>query len=211
MVRVAIVEDVTGIREGLRFLIENTEGFSVIAAWKSMEEAICQIASHPIDVMLVDLGLPGISGIEGIQRLKHTHPHIHFLVLTVYDDDSRIFDALCAGACGYLTKKTPPVRLLRAIEDVAGGGAAMSPDIARKVLDAFRRAPAPNEGQCALTPHEIRILKLLMEGRNRKSAADCLGVSMHTVSFHVRQIYEKLQVHTRSAAVAKALRLRLLE
>jgi DNA-binding NarL/FixJ family response regulator len=143
--------------------------------------------------------------------LKKTDPLMHFLVLTIYDDDSRIFDSLCAGACGYLTKKTPPAKLLGAIEDVAAGGAVMSPDIARKVMDAFRSVPAHKQEQSLLTPHEIRILKLLMDGHNRQSAAECLDVSAHTVSFHVRQIYEKLQVHTRSAAVAKALRLRLLD
>jgi DNA-binding NarL/FixJ family response regulator len=159
----------------------------------------------------VDIGLPGISGIEGIRQLRQLYPQLHLLVLTVYSDDERIFDAICAGACGYLLKKTPPARLLESITEVAGGGAPMSPEVARRVVELFRTIRPPERADYRLTPHEIRLLQLLVDGRNRKSAAVELGVSVHAVSFHLRHIYEKLQVHSRSEAVAKALRDRLIK
>ena len=123
----------------------------------------------------------------------------------------RIFDAICGGACGYLLKKTRPARLLESIAEVAGGGAPMSPEVARRVVELFRTVRPPDRAHHELTPHETRLLQLLVDGRNRKSAAEELGVSVHAVSFHLRQIYSKLQVHSRSEAVAKALRGRLVK
>jgi DNA-binding NarL/FixJ family response regulator len=158
----------------------------------------------------VDIGLPGMSGIEGIRELKVRHPNLSVLMLTVYDDDSRIFDALCAGASGYLLKKTPPARLLESIKEVLDGGAPMSPEIARRVIALFREVRPPIEADYLLTPHETRLLKLLVEGHNYKSAAAELGVSVNTIRFHMRSIYGKLQVHSKSEAVAKALRNRIV-
>jgi len=175
-----------------------------------MEEALDKIGHELPDVVLSDIGLPGMSGIEGIKLLKARYPNLLILMLTVYDDDERIFDAMCAGASGYLLKKTPPVRLLESLKEAVQGGAPMSPEVARRVIALFREIRPPERADYQLTPHETRLLKLFVEGHNYKTAAVELGVSVNTVNFHVRSIYEKLQVHSRSEAVAKALLNRLV-
>jgi DNA-binding NarL/FixJ family response regulator len=211
MIRVAIIEDCRPIRDGLTQLIDGSDGYHVTGGFRSMEEALPQVAFDLPDVVLVDIGLPGISGIEGIRQLRLRHPQLHLLVLTVYGDDERIFNAICAGACGYLLKKTAPARLLESLAEVAAGGAPMSPEVARRVVELFRTIRPPERADYHLTPHEVKLLQLLVNGRNRKSAAVELGVTVHAISFHLRQIYEKLQVHSRSEAVAKALRERLIK
>jgi DNA-binding NarL/FixJ family response regulator len=204
-IHVAIVEDLPAIREGLASLIRGTAGFQIAGTYVSMEEALPGIDRQLPDVVLIDIGLPGISGIEGIRQIKARHPELPLLVLTVHGDDERIFEALCAGACGYLLKKTPPSRLLESIQEVVAGGAPMSPEVARRALALFRDfAPHPSSYQ--LTPHELRLLRLLAEGHTYTTAAFQLGVTVHTVWFHLRKIYDKLQVHSKSGAVAKALR-----
>jgi DNA-binding NarL/FixJ family response regulator len=208
--KVGIIEDQPKIREGLRALIDGTEGYRCVGSFASMEEALAKVAYELPDVLLVDIGLPGMSGIEGIRRLKDQHPGLAMLMLTVYDDDRRIFDALCAGACGYLLKKTPPARLLESLKEVVGGGAPMSPEVARRVVALFREIRPPEQADYQLTPHEVRILKLLVEGHNYKTASAELGVSINTVRFHMRSIYEKLQVHSKSEAVSKTLRNRII-
>jgi DNA-binding NarL/FixJ family response regulator len=210
VIKVAIVEDQPKIREGLRTLIDGTEGYRCAGTFRSMEEALDQIARDLPDVALVDIGLPGMSGIEGIRRIKDSHPSVAVLMLTVYDDDKRIFDAMCAGACGYLLKKTPPVRLLESLKEVLEGGAPMSPEVARRVIALFREIRPPEQVNYQLTPHETRLLKLLVEGHNYKTAAAELNVSVNTIRFHMRSIYDKLQVHSKSEAVAKALRSRII-
>jgi DNA-binding NarL/FixJ family response regulator len=210
-IKVAIVEDVRSLREGLSMLIDGTEGFRCTGAFRTMEEALERIARNMPDVALIDIGLPGMSGIEGMRLLKERHQSLTVLMLTVYDDDDRIFNALCAGACGYLLKKTPPARLLENIKEAITGGAPMSPEIARRVIELFREIHPPEQAECELTPHETRVLKLLVEGHNYKTAAAKLGVSFNTVCFHIKSIYEKLQVHSKSEAVAKALRHRLVK
>jgi DNA-binding NarL/FixJ family response regulator len=176
-----------------------------------MEQALALIDRELPHVALVDIGLPGMSGIEGIKLLKQRFVELVTLMLTVYDDDDRIFDALCAGASGYLLKKTPPLKLLESLREAAAGGAPMSPEVARRVIEIFREVRPPAKAEHDLTPHETRVLKLLVDGHNYKTAAEELGVSVNTVSFHVRHIYEKLQVHSKSEAVAKALKLRLTD
>jgi DNA-binding NarL/FixJ family response regulator len=205
-VRVGIVEDHSEIRLALATLIDGTPGFSCGATFRTMEDAVARVDQDLPDVMLVDIGLPGMSGIEGIRILKERHPDLSLLMLTVYDDDDRIFEALCAGACGYLLKKTPPARLLECIEQAASGGAPMSPEVARRVISVFHKYRPPPRAQHDLTPHEVRLLRLLVEGHNYTTAADELGVSYNTISFHMRNIYQKLQVHSKSEAVARALR-----
>ena len=208
--KVGIIEDQSKIREGLRSLIDGTDGYRCVCSFGSMEEALAKIDRELPDVLLLDIGLPGMSGIEGIRRIKALHPGLSVLMLTVYDDDQRIFDALCAGASGYLLKKTPPARLLESLQEVMSGGAPMSPDVARRVVALFREIRPPAEAGHQLTPHEIRILKLLVEGYNYKTAADELDVSINTIRFHMRSIYQKLQVHSKSEAVSKALRQRIV-
>jgi DNA-binding NarL/FixJ family response regulator len=210
IIKVAIIEDQRDIRECLTFLINGTEGFRCTGSYRTMEEALEKIGFELPDVALSDIGLPGMNGIEGIKILKERYPDLLLLMLTVYNDDERIFDAMCAGASGYLLKKTPPARLLESLKEAVGGGAPMSPEVARRVISLFREIRPPERADYELTPHETRLLKLFVEGHNYKTAAAELGVSVNTVNFHVRSIYEKLQVHTRSEAVVKALRNRLV-
>ena len=209
-IRVAIVEDRREIREGLATIVNGTPGFRCTGAYRTMEEALERIGNDLPDVVLNDIGLPGMSGIDGIRILKERYPDLVVLILTIYDDDERIFDALCAGASGYLLKKTQPARLLESLREAAGGGAPMSPEVARRVIALFREFRPPDSTKCELTPHEVRLLRLFVEGHNYKTAAAELGVTVHTISFHLRSIYDKLQVHSKSAAVAKALRSRLV-
>ena len=209
-IKVAIVEDERDIRECLTFLVSGSAGFTCTGNFRSMEEALDKIGNALPDVVLSDIGLPGMSGIEGIKLLKARYPNLLILMLTVYDDDERIFDAMCAGASGYLLKKTPPVKLLESLREAVQGGAPMSPEVARRVIQLFREIRPPERADYQLTPHETRLLKLFVEGHNYKTAAVELGVSVNTVNFHVRSIYEKLQVHSRSEAVAKALLNRLV-
>jgi DNA-binding NarL/FixJ family response regulator len=210
VLKVGIIEDQPKIREGLRALIGGTGGYRCVGSFGSMEEALAKLHNELPDVLLVDIGLPEMSGIEGTRRMKALHPGLAVLILTVYDDDRRIFDALCAGACGYLLKKTPPARLLESLKEVVGGGSPMSPEVARRIVALFREIRPPEQADYQLTPHEIRILTLLVEGYNYKTAAEELDVSINTIRFHMRSIYEKLQVHSKSEAVSKALRNRII-
>jgi DNA-binding NarL/FixJ family response regulator len=204
------VEDQPSIREGLRVLIDGSEGYQCTGAFASMEETLEEIASRMPEVALVDIGLPGMSGIEGIRLLKESYPNLLILMLTVYDDDKRIFDAMCAGACGYLLKKTPPARLLESIQEVVAGGAPMSPEVARRVIALFREIQPPARADYELNPHEMRLLKLLVQGHSYKSAGAELDVSVNTIRFYIRAIYDKLQVHSKTEAVSKALSERLI-
>jgi DNA-binding NarL/FixJ family response regulator len=209
-IRVAIVEDRREIRDGLATLINFTDGFACTGSYRSMEEAIPKMGGNVPDVLLSDIGLPGMDGIEGIRILKQKHPDLTILMLSVYEDNERIFDALCAGAVGYLLKKTPPAKLLDGLREAVAGGAPMSPEVARRVITLFKEIRPPERVDYDLSPHEIRLLKLLVEGHSYKTAAAELNVSVNTISFHLKNIYEKLQVHSKSAAVAKALKNRLV-
>jgi len=211
LIKTAIIEDQRDIREGLTMLINDTEGYACTGSYRSMEEALDKISREMPDVVLSDIGLPDMDGIEGIKHLKARHPDLLILMLSVYDDDDRIFEALCAGACGYLLKKTPPVRLIESLKEAVMGGSPMSPEVARRVITLFRDFHPPERADYQLTPHETRLLKLLVEGHNYKTAAFELNVSINTISFHMKRIYEKLQVHSKSEAVAKALQHRLVK
>jgi DNA-binding NarL/FixJ family response regulator len=209
-VRVVIIEDLREVRESLAALIDGSPGFAVAASYRTMEDALPQIRGTQASVVLTDIGLPGIDGIEGTRRLHTVLPGVPILALTVYDDDEKVFNAICAGASGYLLKNTPPARLLESIAQVAQGGAPMSPEIARRVIRLFREFRPPPAASYHLTAQETAVLKLLVEGHHYKTAANELGISTNTVSFHLRHIYEKLQVHSKTEAVAKALRERLI-
>src|SRR5215510_1802067 len=211
IINVAVIEDRREIRQALGLLIGGTEGYRLRGSYRTMEEALERIGAELPDVALVDIGLPGMSGTNGIRILKERYPDLVMLVLTVYEDDRRIFAALCAGACGYLLKKTPPARLLESLREAVGGGAPMSPEVARRVVELFREIRPPDKSDEQLTAHELRLLKLLVQGYSYKAAASALGVSINTVCFHIKKIYEKLQVHSKSEAVAKALRHRLIK
>ncbi len=209
-VGVAIIEDHREFRDYLTALISGTQGFQCTGSFRSVEEALPRISAHVPDVILLDIGLPGMSGIEGIHLFKERYPEILLLTLTVHDDDERIFDALCAGASGYLLKKTQPAQLVESVKEAAQGGAPMSPEVARRVIGLFRKIRPPDHADYNLSPHEIRILKLLVEGHNYKTAGAKLGVASTTINFHLQNIYQKLQVHSKTEAVAKALRNRLI-
>jgi DNA-binding NarL/FixJ family response regulator len=210
-IKTAIIEDQKKIREGLASLLNFTPGFECVGSYSSMEEAIHRIKSSLPDVVLSDIGLPGMSGIEGIRILKEKYPEITILMITVYDDDERIFDAICAGASGYLLKRTAPTKLLESLKEAVGGGSPMSPEVATRVLKLFREVRPPERVEYDLTPHETRLLKLLVEGHNYNTAAKATKTSINTVKFYIKRIYEKLQVHSKSEAVAKALRERIVK
>lgn len=203
--KVAVIEDLKEIREGLGQLINTTPGFRCSGIYPSMEDALEKIPNNLPDLVLSDIGLPGMDGISGIRILKERHPDLLILMLTVYDDNERIFDALCAGACGYLLKKTPWPKLAEALKEAVEGGSPMSPEVARRVISLFREIKPP-KSDYELTPHEVRLLRMLVEGHSYKTAATELNVSVNTIKFHLRHIYDKLHVHTKSEAVAKALR-----
>jgi DNA-binding NarL/FixJ family response regulator len=211
-IRVVIIEDQQEIREGLRNILDASPGYSCLATYETMElanlgiRALMKSPDERPSVILIDLGLPGMSGTEGISILKREFPDLLFIVLSVFMDDKRIFDALCAGATGYLLKKTPPMEILTSVREVVEGGAPMSPEVARRVVELFQHLRPPQTEVYDLTPHEQRVLKLLVEGHIYKTAAVELKVTVHAVSFHVRKIYEKLQVHSKTEAVAKALK-----
>jgi DNA-binding NarL/FixJ family response regulator len=208
---VGIIEDDRDLREGFSFLLNSVAGFECHHVYGSVEAALEGIDRDPPSVLLMDIGLPGKGGIEGVSLLRQRHPGMAAVMFTVFKDDARIFQAISAGACGYLLKTTAPQRILDVLREVANGGAAMSPEVAIRVMEAFRqKTPLPPEEVPALTPQELRLLKLLTEGHRNKSAAAELGISVHTVGFHLRSIYAKLHVHSRSGAIARALREKLV-
>ncbi len=210
LIRVGLVEDQQRTREGLALLIDGTPGLSVRGSFGTMEDALRAFSSEAPDVCLCDIGLPGMSGIEGVRKLKLLSPATQVLMLTVHADSDSVFEAVCAGACGYLLKDTPPARLVEAIRELHGGGAPMSPEIARKVVATFAKVPplrTLDAGASAeLSPREIELLELFAQGHGYKTAARALGLSIDTVRFHVRNVYAKLHVHSKSEAVMQALR-----
>ncbi len=209
-INVAIIEDHREFRDYLTALISGSEDFECKGSFRSVEDALPNLKRNVPEVILLDIGLPGMNGIEGIRLFKERYPDILLLTLTIHDDDERIFDALCAGASGYLLKKTRPAQLLESVKEATQGGAPMSPEVARRVVKLFREIRPPERADYNLTPHEVRILKLLVEGHNYKTAATKLGVAPTTINFHLQNIYQKLQVHSKTEAVAKALRNRLI-
>ena len=207
---VVIIEDERAVREGLATLIDASTDLRCTSSYRTMEDALAALqSSHPA-VILTDLRLPGISGIEGIRTLRERFPDVPILALTVYDTDGQVFDALCAGASGYLLKNTPPDRLVDSLRDAIAGGAPMSPEVARRVVRLFRDFRPPPRADYNLTPQENELLKLLVDGHHKKTAAAEMGISVNTISFHLKNIYGKLQVHSKSEAVAKALKERLI-
>jgi len=207
--RVAVVEDERELREGVRALLELTPEFSCAGAFRTMEEALRSISDNKVDLVLTDIGLPQMDGIEGTRRLREKFASLPIIVFTVHGEDDKIFRALCSGANGYLLKDTPPTRILEAMKETMAGGAPMSPDVARRVVSLFRKFSPPESADYRLTSQETQMLRLLADGHHYKTAANELGISINTVSFHLKNIYEKLQVHSKTEAVAKALREKL--
>jgi len=207
---IALVEDQERTRTGLVELLAREPGFRVVGAWSSMEEALAELERAAPHVLLADIELPGMNGIEGVRRVKERLPGCQVVMLTVYSDNDRVFDALCAGASGYVLKDTPPEQLVAAIRELEGGGAPMTPEIARKVVTMFRQVAPPRASDHALTARELDVLQALADGHSYKTAAAALGLALDTIRFHVRAIYSKLQVHSKSEAVRAALTRRIV-
>jgi len=209
-ISVGVVEDDARLREGITMLLAGTPGYRLKGIFSSVEEALAGLASGAPDVLLLDINLPGMPGSAGVRPIRERYPRTQVLMLTVFAEEERIFESICNGACGYLLKKTPPARLMDAIREAHEGGSPMSPEIARKVVTLFQRTHEPSDAGARLTPHETRLLKLLAEGNSYGSAGEALGCSINTVRNYIRSIYEKLHVHSKSEAVSKALRNRLI-
>lgn len=204
-IRTLLYEDSTDLRGALAALIGGTEGFELTGAFDNCMGVVEQVAALRPDVVLMDIDMPGMSGIEGVARLKKAHPNVEALMLTVFDDDDRVFQAVCAGASGYLLKKTTPERILEALREVTDGGAPMSPVIARKVLQLFPGKPAERDADLEkLSVREMEVLKTLARGFSYKMVAAEMDIGIETVRTYVKRIYEKLQVHSVSEAIAKA-------
>lgn len=214
-IRVAVVEDAAEIRRHWARLLESAPGMACVATCATAEEALASLPALQPDVVLMDLNLPGLSGVECTRRLKALAPETQILVVTAHGDHDRVFQALEQGANGYLLKRTPPEELLGAIGEVMRGGAPMSGEIARRVIESFRRppaaAPAPAMGTATaaatdqLTPREREILQLMAQGYANKEIADRLGLSFETVRTRLKRVYEKLQVRSRAGATARYL------
>ncbi len=202
-INVAIVEDTEQTREGLAALINGAEGFRCVAAYPSAEAALEDLPEREVDVLLMDIGLPGMSGIECIRRLKEQRPDLQIMMLTVFKDDDKIFDSLAAGATGYILKTTPPAQRLEAIQDLYNGGSPMSGEIARKVVQTFQQSKTPAPEMKDLSKREREILSYLVKGHTYKEIADKLHISIETVRTHLRNIYEKLHVRNGIEAAAK--------
>jgi DNA-binding NarL/FixJ family response regulator len=205
MITVSIVEDDKDIRESLALLIDGTKGFACIRTYSNCEAALEGIPDDAPDVVLMDLGLPGMSGIEGIRKIKENLPGLDIVVLTIHVDMKLVFEALCAGACGYLLKDTTPEKLLEALKETVAGGAPMSTKIARMVVGSFRTTP-----HATLTERETEVLAQLCQGKSYKMIADALFISEETVRRHIKNIYKKLQVGSKSEAVVKAIKEKLV-
>jgi DNA-binding NarL/FixJ family response regulator len=202
-IRVALVEDDRQVREGLVVLIGNSPGLACVSACVSAENALQRLPALDPDVVLMDIQLPGMSGIECILRLKQLCPGAQIMMLTVFEDHDRIYQSLKAGASGYLLKQTPPAELLAAITELHRGGSPMSSQIARRVVEAFQHPVHTDIGDHQLSPREQEIVSLLAQGHLYKEIADQLGRSVETVRTHIRNIYEKLHVRSRTEAVNK--------
>jgi DNA-binding NarL/FixJ family response regulator len=205
MIKLAIIEDNTALRQSLEQLFTRTADMSCVATLPNLMNVVSELSKSQPDIVLMDIGLPNISGIEGVRTVKLNFETMHVLMFTVFEDDEKIFDAIRSGASGYLLKKTPPEEILEAVRQLYNGGAPMSPSIARKVIQAFQSPAATPLADYQLTTREKEILYSLVDGLSYKKIAEKYYVSIHTVRSHICNIYEKLHVNSKSQAVAKVL------
>ena len=204
-INVWLVEDNETYRGAIARTLDCAPGLHCAGAFGSCEDALRQLREdHPPEIILLDIGLPGLSGLDGIQQFKALSPATHVIILTVFEDADKIVRAICAGASGYLLKSSPGDKIAQAIHEVLGGGAPMTPQIARSVLSLFARLAGPRPEQ-GLSEREKETLEFLVQGLTNKEIADRIGLSIHTVDTHLRNIYRKLHVHSRAGAVAKAM------
>ena len=204
-IRVAIVEDDEEIRANLAERISGSSGLRLLRSYPDAESAITDLPTRNADVVLMDINLPGMDGVECVRQLKQKMPDAQFVMLTVYEDNNRLFKSLMAGASGYLLKRTPPAKLLEAIREAHAGGSPMTPQIARRVVQHFRQVQQPHEDLPKLTPRETDVLNQLAQGFRYKEIIENLGISAGTLHSYIRNVYEKLHVHSRTEAVVKYL------
>lgn len=205
-IRVAIVEDDVLLRNALSRMVQDAEGLCCSAAFSSAEEAVEALRDRRSDVLLLDIGLPGMSGSDAVPVFRQMFPDMAILMLTVFSDRSRVFASICNGASGYLLKSTPPAQLFDAIRAAHAGGSPISPEIAREIVNLFHRTGLPQLPALPLTGQEQQLLRLLSQGHSYESCARQMRVSVNTVRNYVRSVYDKLHVHSKSAAVSAALR-----
>ncbi len=210
MINVCIFEDNKALRESMSALIESNPDFQLVGAWPDASKAIQFIKECEPDVVLMDINMPGINGIEAVVIIKKQLPHIQILMQTVFEEDDKVFASICAGASGYVLKNTAPVRLLEAIKEVHEGGTAFTPSIARKVLKMAANQNSNPAEYINLSDREKEVLKHLVDGLSYKMIADKVSVSFHTIHSHIRNIYEKLHVNSKGEAVSKAIKNRLV-
>jgi DNA-binding NarL/FixJ family response regulator len=205
MIKVAVVEDNPALRNSLASLLSSEEGIQCVGTMGNLHNIVSDLNKAKPDVVLMDIGLPDISGIEGVRTLKSNFPDIQILMFTVFEDDEKIFEAIRNGASGYLLKKSSPADIIDAIKELHSGGAPMSAAIARKVIQSFQAAPSPSILENQLTPREKEVLYSLVDGLSYKKIADKYCISISTVRTHITNIYEKLHVNSKAQAVAKVL------
>ena len=205
MIKVTIIEDHPDFREGLSHLLKATEGFDCIDVFDRAEDGISNL-SIDTNVILLDIGLPGMSGIEAVPKLKEKHSEVKIIMLTVFDDDDNILKAIMSGADGYLLKKTSPTKILSALEESVTDGSPMTASVARKVIELFKNYAPQKTEDFSLSERELQVLQLIVDGLENNEIAEKLFISIQTVRNHIRHIYEKLHVHSKSQAVVKAMR-----
>jgi len=206
MINLAIVEDNEIINHSLVSLFSNHPDFKCVGNFSNCEDMLEKIEDCKPDVILMDIKLPGMDGIEGVKQVKQLYPEVNILMLTIYEENDKIFDALCAGACGYLVKKTHPQKLIEAVQEAYEGGAPMSSHIARKVTGFFHKNKKLTPGDSPLSDRENQILKELIKGKTYYAIALTLNITPDTVRFHIKNIYKKLHVHSQAEAVAEAIK-----
>ena len=209
-IRVCLFDDNKKVRAALEKIIRSTQGLFWCGGFQDCSNLLADFQQANPDVVLMDINLPGMSGIEGTRRLVERDHDVKIIMLTVYQDDEKIFQSICAGALGYLLKRTPKEMLLNAIREVHNGGSPMNAGIARRVIQLFKETASPRSVQTALTPREIDIVHALVDGCSYKMVADREKISVETVRNHIKSIYTKLQVHSKSEAVAKVLKQRIV-
>ena len=205
MIRIGVVEDNNTLRGSLVNLFNETEGMSCVMSQSNLRNIVSEVGKEQPNIVLMDIGLPDISGIEGVRTIKSNFPDVQVLMFTVFEDDEKIFEAIRSGASGYLLKKTSPQQIIDAIHELQQGGAPMSASIARKVIQSFQSPSLHRLKEYALTPREMEILYSLVDGLSYKKIADKYSISISTVQTHISSVYQKLHVHSKSQAVAKVL------
>jgi DNA-binding NarL/FixJ family response regulator len=210
MIKVMLYEDNPQLREGLTMLIDGSEGFTVLASYKNCDNVTDEVEAWKPDVILMDIDMPGTNGIEGLKKIRAVNSDVKILMLTVFDDNKNVFEAIRSGANGYVLKKTPPAKLLEYIEEAASGGAPMTASIATQVLKMFSQVNTSQNDDYNLSDREKQVLQLLVDGYSYKMIASEMFISIDTVRSHIKKIYEKLHVNSKSEAVAKAFKDKLL-